>query len=184
MLKQYEPDINNELQGHIANAIDSSFFIQQRTNINITIGGTPDDSIRTGFKRYLADKVKTIGERGEQGWTMFFKELLNHTPKIIFLLLKLLYIRSRIYYINHLIFSLHVHTLIFLYLLIAVLFPEWYIILLTFIAIWFHLFVAFKNVYQQSILKTFIKLHLLLFVYIFVLAAGVIVLFIFTIVNI
>jgi len=169
-----------EMQDRFKNEIDSTFnFKLKATNTRVIITGTPSDSLEPGFKKYLAEKLIDIGNLGKDGWRTFWQELLNQIPKIMFillpvfaLLLKLFYIRRKILYINHLIFSLHVHTVIFIYLLLASLIQVWYIILLILFGIWLHLFIAFRKVYQQSRWKTFFKLNLILFIYWFVLLIG------------
>jgi hypothetical protein len=105
-----------------------------------------------------------------------FKEyVLSKLPWVIFmlmpvfaLLLKLFYIRNRILYIDHLIFAFHLHSFVFLtgwfYLLITeyiganvdlILF--WIIVLYT--------VAALKKVYNQSWLKSIVKLLLLSVIY-------------------
>lgn len=178
-----------ELRENFKNEIDSTFTLKLKSEEpNVTIGGTPSDSLESGFTKRLADKLINIGRRGDEGWRMFWMELLNQSPKMMFLLLpvfalilKLLYIRRKILYINHLIFSLHAHTVIFIYLIVANIFPEWYIILATIFGTWFYLFLAFRKVYQQSRWKTFIKLNLLLAIYIFSLLIAFVLLIVLTV---
>ena len=117
--------------------------------------------------------------RGDEGWRLLWIELLNQLPKLMFfllpvfaLLLKLFYIRRKILYINHLIFALHIHTVIFLYLIVVNIIPTWYIILATVVGIWFHLFFAFRTVYQQSRWITFVKMNALFIFYYLILAIG------------
>lgn len=100
---------------------------------------------------------------------------------LLALILKILYIRRRRYYIEHLIFSFHYHsffflifTLIFVYML---LFPgnttgreSTHIgLLVSGVAIvYVYLFVAMRRVYKQGFFKTFFKYATLNFLYIFV----------------
>jgi len=181
-----------EDQKEIISKIDSAYVLKLKTkDPHIVIGGTPSDSLEPGFGKYLADKLLDISRRGKEGWRSLWMELLNQSPKMMFLLLpvfalllKLVYIRRKILYINHLIFSLHIHTVLFLYLIIANLLPTWYIILLTVIGAWFHLFFAVRKVYQQSKWKTFFKLNLVLFIYHSILAFGFALLFIFAAISV
>lgn len=137
------------------------------------------------FGQRLAAKLKKI-EDDRQG---FENELFYHTiPKVMFvflplvaLMLKLFYIRRRHLYMEHLIFTLHCHALFFIALLASVAIGamtthyhwpasikstaesaiNWYLVI--------YLFLALRNFYQQSWLKTLVKFCLLFFGY-FVLA--------------
>ncbi len=90
------------------------------------------------------------------------------------LLLKLFYIRRKIYYVEHLIFAFHTHA--FLFLLFGInAFSDYFlskevddiINLISVIASWIYLFIAMKHVYGQRSLKTFIKMFLLFIGYLF-----------------
>ena len=89
--------------------------------------------------------------------------------------LKLLYIRRRLYYVEHLVFSFHFHAftflltsiLIFLYWVMPSYISTFSAVLLpgVFIVGWFYLFLAMKRVYRQHWFKTFIKFAILNFMY-------------------
>lgn len=95
------------------------------------------------------------------------------------LLLKILYLRSGKYYVEHLIFSLHLHTWLFLvfmlgngYLKLAALGPGWLDNLVSWaIALWalWYVFRSFRVVYGQGRFKTAVKIILLGFVHAFAL---------------
>ena len=130
------------------------------------------DSTDGAFARYIKKKASYFNTQGDQGKVMFWKAVINQIPKLLFILmpifaliLKILYIRRKIYYVEHLVFALHVHTFIFLFLIIAVLIPKWYVILGTIVGIFIYLFLSIKYFYRQSILKSLVKFHLLLFMY-------------------
>lgn len=102
------------------------------------------------------------------------------------LLLKLLYIRRRKYFVEHLVFSFHYHAFSFLAFTLAILLTPglfrlsvegsdlesgsssdiW--ISLAFIAVMVYLFAALWRVYQQGYVKTFIKFCVINFSYIFI----------------
>jgi hypothetical protein len=90
------------------------------------------------------------------------------------LLLKLLYIRSRRYLVEHLIFSFHYHA--FAFLVFSLVFA-WlyfldgtltYLISLAFLGVLVYLFMAMRRVYQQGIFKTWVKFWVINFAYIFI----------------
>lgn len=105
----------------------------------------------------------------------FKKYLLSKLPWLIFmlmpvfaLLLKLFYIRSRILYIDHLIFAFHLHSFVFLTGWFYLLITEYIgasVDLILFWIIVIYTVSALKKVYNQSWLKTMVKLLLLSTVY-------------------
>ncbi len=160
-------------------------------NTGITVGDTPVDSLEDGIHKSFLLKANSLAQKGAEGGRLFWKEVLNNIPKVMFLILpifalilKVLYIRKKIYYINHLIFSLHAHTILFLYLLLAILFPKWYVITPVIFGIWIHLFFSMRNVYKQSRFMTMLKLNFLLFLYTVPLILGFALLSVLAVVNV
>lgn len=142
-------------------------------------------------ERYLENKARYLESLGSQGTALFVKSLINQIPKVLFvmlpffaLILKLLYIRHEIYYIEHFIFALHLHSLIFLLLIITVFFSKWYLFLTVWLGILVYLFLSMHHFYSQNIVKTFVKMNLLLFVYSFALLPAVILLVILAMVSV
>jgi hypothetical protein len=89
------------------------------------------------------------------------------------LILKLLYVRRKRFYVEHFVFALHVHA--FAFLTGVVLMLSSLDALDAAIMIWFmiYLFMALKRVYGQGVIRTFIKYCLLGFSYTFLLVFGV-----------
>lgn len=132
----------------------------------------------SAFTRHVVERIGKIKSNPQE----FSRQLLYHTiPKAMFLflplvalLLTLLYLRRRHLYMEHLIFTLHVHALFFLVLLTGLivsavgrhfLWPaavddaasevlKWYLLI--------YLFLAMRNFYQQSWFKTAIKFCLMI----------------------
>ncbi len=184
--------------------IDSRFRFKKRSSkaegrsfliggpdTGITVDGTPVDSLEAGIQKSFLLKANALAKKGAEGGRLFWQEVLNQIPKVMFLILpifalilKVLYIRKKIYYINHLIFSLHAHTILFLYLLFAILFPKWYVITPVVFGIWVHLFFSMRNVYKQSRFMTMLKLNSLLFLYTVPLILGFALLSVLAVVNV
>ncbi len=87
------------------------------------------------------------------------------------LILALIYIRRKLNFIRHLVFSVHIHSFVFLVHIVLVaaglLFhalPAW-IYFLGFLSIQVYLFLALRNFYEQASLKSFFKLLLLDLIY-------------------
>ncbi len=104
----------------------------------------------------------------------FFDKIREHRPKVIFillpvfaLLLKLMYVRSKIFYSQHIVFAFYFHAFIFFILLITDLleltgwsFLQSYADVLV-LAIPINLYLGLKQVYRQSRGKTLTKFLLL-----------------------
>jgi len=137
----------------------------------------PKDSM-PGFFQQIFDKQSIEAkEKGEREVFSEISETVNHNlPKIMFvllpvfaLLLKLLYIRRRVYFVDHAVFSLHFHSFAFLIFLLAFLITliftkaslgGWVILILL-----IYLFFALRKMHRQSVMKTLTKIFLLLISY-------------------
>lgn len=160
-----------------------------RPQINIT-------SDSEGFWKEFEDRAQKRAERlkDEPGYRAeLIQSGIGNLPLMMFvllpvyaLLLKILYIRSGRYYVEHIIYSLHLHSFIFLVLggLIA-----WWLALdatgyqpdapwwlITGFWTWFALypFFAMRRVYGQGRFKTALKYLLLGFVYFILLTCGIV----------
>jgi RNA polymerase subunit RPABC4/transcription elongation factor Spt4 len=139
----------------------------------------------TGFleKLQVRQSVRLITEGGSFTGFLLGKLIwmvLLMMPALA-LVLKLLYIRRRRYFIEHLVFSFHYHAFSFLVggIAIAMSASGWFEdsspdkdlplpVALALIAIMIYLFMAMRRVYKQGFWKTFIKFNLLNFFYIFI----------------
>ena len=152
-----------------------------RKGMKLTVG---NDSIRIErkFGRRFASGLKRLKKNPQ----LFYDKLHQHTPQVIFLLLpvfalllKVLYVRSGTYYIQHIIFSFYFHAYIFFILFLSSLLEStrWTgasdLALLLDLAIPLSLYFGMKRVYGQSRGKTFLKFSLLSFAYGCVLIAAV-----------
>lgn len=95
------------------------------------------------------------------------------------LVLKLLYIRRRYYYFEHLIFSFHVHSFQFLLFALVVLLGNWVseetygmVIGLAFVAAFIYTLLALKRFYKQGWLKTIFKYAIISILYFFIFLAA------------
>ncbi len=90
------------------------------------------------------------------------------------LILKLLYVRRKRFYVEHFVFALHVHAFAFLTLTMILLIPS--PLVGTLLLIWFlvYLFVALRRVYGQGVVRTLLKYFALGISYSFLLIVGVI----------
>jgi hypothetical protein len=132
----------------------------------------------SAFVRSLKEKFSS----GELTLSRIIDDIESRVPTLLFLgmpvfalLLKLLYLRSGRYYIEHLVFSLHLHTWMFLALMVS---NGWFklvglgpqfleVLLLSAFVSWlgWYVITAFRTVYGQGWRKTLLKLATLGFAY-------------------
>ena len=125
------------------------------------------------FERFMAHHLI----RASQSKAAFLAALLGDIPKMMFFLLpafavslKLLYLRRKRLYVEHLIFLLHVHAFAFLLLAPLLLFhPDWLIVGAS-LALMVYVFAAMRIVYRQGWGKTLVKFTLLAFGYVVLLS--------------
>jgi|1186.fasta_scaffold24068_2 hypothetical protein len=142
------------------------------------------------FGRWLEDRAKEkMGEHGTK-MALFVKTLVSNLPYMVLcciplfaLVLKLLYIRRHIYYIDHLVYALHIHSFAYAALIIIGLitmglkyvavgpFYGW-IIALLWITFSVQIFLSIRRVYRQGWIKTVIKFCVGGLVYLVILALG------------
>jgi len=119
--------------------------------------------------------ARMFGQDYEFDEQAFVSAVINLLPKGMFLLLPvfalllaLVYVRSGRRYVEHLIFSLHFHSFVFILLIVALAttwFPAWAI---AFALFYIYLYLAMKRVYGQGWRKTWLKHFLLTSAYNFV----------------
>ncbi|WP_338763816.1 DUF3667 domain-containing protein [Bernardetia sp. ABR2-2B] len=105
---------------------------------------------------FLADIINNIGT------LMFF------TLPILALFFKPFYIRRNKYYIDHLIFTLHLQAFTFIILTLAAIFFHWDLLpisIILFFGLMIYVWLAFKKVYKQGFFKTTIKAYMISFLY-------------------
>jgi Protein of unknown function (DUF3667) len=148
--------------------------------------GDDNDQPRSPFAAWLRNRVKEkIGPSGDRG-VIFLKALIDNLGPMVLcciplfaLVLKLLYVFKRRFYIEHLVFALHTHAFVFLSTLIIIgigFLLDWKLptltpIVCTFLAfaVIINLLVAIRRVYGQNWFATLFKFALGSVVYFFVL---------------
>ena len=141
------------------------------------------DSLSTGsnseFKNYLWRQYIRVRRSDEQLLTNY---VVNNLPfmmlfllPVFALILKLLYVRSKMLYIKHLIHALHLHSFAYMLYALAILliiygsdseeFTNW-VILFTFVLVSTYAYISFLRVYRQGKTKTLVKFNLVGFIYV------------------
>lgn len=139
------------------------------------------------FEQYMVHKAFKVAGN-VQG---FADEFVNTIPKAMFVLLPLfalilkgIYFRSKRYYVEHLVFALHVHAFVFAQLSLMQLPKLAPIMPVLFLWMPLYLFLAMRRVYGQGLFKTLLKMGILGTCYLFllvllILLAGVMAVFFF-----
>ncbi|WIO73194.1 DUF3667 domain-containing protein [Porticoccaceae bacterium LTM1] len=151
---------------------------QKETSLGDTITFKADSDLSPEFEA----KLEKLSEKSA---SELVNLTLEATPKVLLLLmpimalvLKLFYLRSRIYFVDHFVAVLHCQSFLFLMLSLIMLisylgaaipvFPDWTLnIVITGILLWalIYLPMALKQVYRQSTVLTVVKYLLLLIIY-------------------
>lgn len=114
-------------------------------------------------------KVQRSGERVIEYFIGNVPLTLLFMMPFLAILLKLLYLRRSTYYVEHLIFTFHFHTFVFLWIILIVLSSPYVpdaVVGFSILAIFVYFYLALKRFYKQGWLKTFVKFWLILFGYI------------------
>ena len=149
---------------------DSAFVSVGSTDSGFRITVKDSSEVENIFGSKMIEALKKLKSNPK----MLFQKIREHRPKIIFLLLpvfalmlKLLYYRSNVLFIKHLIFSFYFHSFIFSVFLLIVLCEITRVSVLENISAMFYLLIpvnlyfGLKRVYPQNQWKTAVKFFLL-----------------------
>jgi hypothetical protein len=155
-------------------------------------------NVNTGFARADSAIVQRLRRWNQMPQDQAVIDMVDMTfryvPTIVFLLvpvfagvLKLLYVRHKRFYAEHMIFALHTHAFIFVVFTLMILLRHWiggWPLVLLVGWVFAYVYLAMRRVYGQSHLKTFIKYWTLGWMYFWILLIGVPALFILSLVVI
>src|SRR5437763_3705818 len=153
------------------------------------------------FEKWLEQRAKEkMGEHGSK-MALFIATLFSNLPYMMLcciplfaLVLKVLYVRKRIFYIDHLVYALHIHSFAYLAIMLIVLitidlnrsihgsFAGW-IIASLWITFAVQIFLSIRRVYRQGWFFTVFKFFLGGIAYLFVLAIALAATFFITIAS-
>ena len=161
---------------------------------------SPSKNPSTPFEKWIETHAREkIGERGTN-LQLFVKTLISNLPYMMLcciplfaLVLKILYLRRKIFYIDHLIYALHIHSFAYLATILIILatiglgrvalgaLAGWIIVVLwiTFAA---EIFLSIRRVYRQGWFLSIFKFFFGGFVYLVVLLTALAVTFLITLV--
>ncbi|MCO4291539.1 DUF3667 domain-containing protein [Solitalea sp. MAHUQ-68] len=137
-------------------------------------------SERDNFLTYFLNKRLIKIFNGHEAQEHFVDTFVHNIPKMMFLLLplfavglKLFYYRSRKFYVEHLVHSLHLHTFLFILFSVSILInflplsnaaSNWLVVVVLLISSWY-IYRSFRTVYGQSRMRTLTKMFFLYFFY-------------------
>jgi Protein of unknown function (DUF3667) len=149
--------------------------------------GTDSGATSTGFEKWIETRAKQkLGEHGTN-LQLFLITMISNLPYMVLcciplfaFVLKILYLRKRVFYIDHLVYALHIHTFAYLAIMLIVLgamvlhrtlpglLAGWIVGLLwTIFAV--QIFLSIRCVYRQGWFMTVFKFFVGGFVYLVVL---------------
>lgn len=140
---------------------------------------------RSKFTQYVVKQMVRVYKRDKEYLAASMAQNLSIMMFLMLpvfaLILKLMYIRRKTLYINHLIHAIHMHSYAFMVYSIALALLFWFVegdameswvAFLSFVIVSTYAYVSFKRVYKQRWLKTLIKFWIVGFVYLYALIFG------------
>src|SRR5437773_3125292 len=153
------------------------------------------------FEKWLEQRAKEkMGEHGSK-MALFIATLFSNLPYMMLcciplfaFVLKVLYVRKRVFYIDHLVYALHIHSFAYLAIMLIVLITivlnrsipgafAWWIIAALWITFATQIFLSIRRVYRQGWFFTVFKFFLGGIAYLFVLAIALAATFFITIAS-
>jgi len=153
--------------------------------------GNNKDGPKTPFEAWMEQRIKDrIGEGGTKA--LLFVETLKSNLSTMMLfcvplfafILKILYIRQKRFYIEHLVYALNIHAFFYIAVMLVVLIsiglnswipgtPQVLLTILLCLLVFVQVFLSIRRVYRQTWFMTMFKFAFGGFIYLFVLAFGV-----------
>lgn len=164
-------------------------YMSLRKNIALTVDEVMDSLNTSGLSTMQYQLTKQLVRLDRAEGEVVVSQLLKNLPIMMLftlpffaLILKLLYIRRKQYYITHLVHALHLHS--FAYVVFGFVFAASYywlpvgafsdfLVLGGFIAVSTYSYISFLNVYKQGWFKTLVKFNIIGFLYFWLLLLAV-----------
>ncbi|HEX7046242.1 MAG TPA: DUF4286 family protein [Gammaproteobacteria bacterium] len=190
------PDIvaDADSKSETETAGDESWRNDRGGGVNFSLGGLGTPELEERLER----GARAVQDNPEQ----YVQELIRQIPTVMFfflpvvaLILKVLYFFSGRYYVEHLIFTLHFHSAVFVLLLLRMLYgmlaTAWtplaslsgWLALALWLYIPYYLYRSLRTVYGQGRLMTVLKFFLLVFAYLFAVSFAAAATFAYTLYN-
>ena len=172
-----------EVQGDVKKDLEAA----SKKKNTLHVGDDRDPKDRSPFMNWLDARAKSrIGENGSN-LKLFLLTVVSNLPAMMLcciplfaFVLKILYLRRRVFYVDHLIYSLHIHAFAYIAILVigfaaagsSKILPNtygWINAAFIISAVWV-LLMSVRRVYRQSWVMSFLKFAFGGLIYVFVLA--------------
>jgi uncharacterized protein DUF3667 len=180
----------SELDAAINEVVNEKVDEKQASGNHLKFGSDNHEP-KTPFEMWLAQRFKEqIGEKGERG-KLFLETLRSNLSTMMLFciplfafILKILYLRQKRFYIEHLVYALNIHAFFYLAAILVVLIsiglhrvvpgaPQVLLTLLLSLLVFVQIFISIRRVYRQGWFLSLFKFALGGFIYLFVIVFGV-----------
>jgi hypothetical protein len=180
-------DMSPDIQDKVSRAMEEAAKKNPNAGIQINNSKEHSKAPKNDFEKWIESRAKEkFGESGDKA-QLFFITLFSNLPYMMLaciplfaLVLKILYIRKHVFYIDHLVYALHIHTFAYLATMLIVLLTLWlnrimpgviagWIIALLWITFAVQILLSIRRVYRQGWFFTLFKFFVGGFVYLIVL---------------
>jgi Protein of unknown function (DUF3667) len=184
------PELDAEINALVNDKIAEKTAEKQKKGPHVQFGPDKHEA-KTPFEIWLQQRIKEqIGEDGARGKLFLETVRSNLSTMMLFciplfaFILKILYLRQKRFYIEHLVYALNIHAFFYLATILVVLAsiglhqwipgaPQvWLTLLLSFLVV-AQVFISIRRVYRQGWFMSFFKFALGGFIYLFVIVLGV-----------
>jgi ribosomal protein L32 len=180
----------SELDAAINEVVNDAGAEKQKSGNHLKFGSDSHEP-KTPFEMWLAQRFKDqIGENGERG-KLFLQTLRSNLSTMMLFciplfafILKILYLRQKRFYIEHLVYALNIHAFFYLATILVVLIsiglhrvipgaPQVLLTLLLSFLVFVQIFISIRRVYRQGWFMSLFKFAFGGFIYLFVIVLGV-----------
>jgi len=200
-LKDLSPDVRTKVEESLKKAQDKATIFEPDENDKPSVETGSDKNPSTPFEKWIEARAKEkMGEHGTK-MGLFIATLFSNLPYMMLcciplfaFVLKILYIRRHIFYIDHLVYALHIHTFAYTGVMLIVLatiglnhiapgtITGW-IIAFLWMAFVVQIFLSIRRVYRQGWFISIFKFLFGGFAYLIVLVSALAVTFFITVAS-
>jgi hypothetical protein len=198
-LKDLSPDVRTKVEESLKKAQDKAIIFEPDENDTPRLESGSDKNASTPFEKWIETRAKDkMGEHGTK-MGLFIATLFSNLPYMMLcciplfaFVLKMLYLRRHIFYIDHLVYALHIHTFAYTGVMLIVLatiglnyiapgtITGWIIALLWMVFV-VQIFLSIRRVYRQGWFISIFKFIFGGFAYLIVLVSALAVTFFITV---
>jgi Protein of unknown function (DUF3667) len=198
-LKDLSPDVRTKVEESLKKAQEKAVIFEPDENDKPRVETGSDKNASTPFEKWIEARAKEkMGEHGTK-MGLFIATLFSNLPYMMLcciplfaFVLKILYIRRHIFYIDHLVYALHIHTFAYTGVMLIVLATiglnhiapgatTGWIIALLWMAFVVQIFLSIRRVYRQGWFISIFKFLFGGFAYLIVLVSALAVTFFITV---